>query len=92
MSDETIAAFLFYSNYVLSAIAVTLAVLLYRRNRNCGWLVLAVAFFSPFAILGWRIMHGDHVMAGLRSNWRFPCFYAAMVVGLLLIKRDGPKK
>ncbi|HZV36128.1 MAG TPA: hypothetical protein VFB72_16245 [Verrucomicrobiae bacterium] len=90
-AEEIIAAVLFYANYILSAIAVILAVMLYRRSRNCGWLVLACAFLSPFVFLGWRLIQREHVLA-IQYNWRFPCFYAAMVAGLLLIKRDGPKK
>lgn len=103
-AEEITAAVLFYSNYVLAAVAAFLAVMLYLRHRSCGWLVLACAFLSPFYFLVMRKIHGQPLLtyysagpvvnglATVNYNWKLPTFYAAMTIGLFLIKRDGSKK
>lgn len=97
---EVIAATLYFSNYALSAIAVCLAVTLFRRHRNCGWLILAGAFTSPFIFLLMRWCAGhplfSYETAGPVVNdistviyrYDIPGFYLAVVVGLLFFVQD----
>jgi len=97
---EAIAATLYFSNYLLSAIAVSLAVTLFRRHRNCGWLILAGAFTSPFIFLLMRWFSGHPlftyksvgpVINGVTTvtyRWDIPGFYLAVVIGLLFFVRD----
>ena len=97
---EAIAATLYFSNYVLSAIAVSLAVILFLRHRNCGWLILAGAFSSPFAFLLMRLYSGNPLLtykaigpvvngaASVTYRYDIPGFYLAVVVGLLFFIRD----
>ena len=59
---EIVAAILFFLNYALSATAVGLCVVLYRLQRQLGWLVLAVAFTWPFGTLLLRIVHGSRLL------------------------------
>jgi hypothetical protein len=98
---ETVAAILFFFNYALSATAVAFCVVLYRLQRQIGWLILGVAFLWPFGALLLRIVHRlplltyrsigtDHYgVAQLTYNWRFPGFYLVAVVALVLLIRDA---
>jgi hypothetical protein len=98
--EEIIAAVLFYSNFVLAATAVSLSVVLFRHYRNCGWLIMACAFSSPFVFLLLRVAHdmplltyrsmGSDVngVAQVTYTWRFPGFYFAVVAALLFLIRD----
>jgi hypothetical protein len=97
---ELIAAILYFSNYALSAIAVSLAVILFRRYRNCGWLILAGAFTSPFLFLLMRWFSGHRLFsyktvgpvvdgaASVTYHYDIPGFYLAVVIGLLFFIRD----
>lgn len=97
---EILAAILYFSNFVLSATAVFLAVLLFRRFHNCGWLVLAGAFTTPFIflLLRWFSGHplftfmttgsGVNGVSSVKIHYDFPGFYLAVVVGLLILLRD----
>ena len=55
---EAIAAILFVANFALSAIAVTLSVVLFRQHRQIGLLLLAVSFMWPFFTLLLRLVSG----------------------------------
>ena len=98
---EILAAILHFSNFVLSATAAVLAVTLFRYYRHCGWLLLAVAFLSPFGFLLLRLLHGRPLLtyrshgpvvdgvAQLTYRLEFPGFYMLVVAGLLLLIRDA---
>jgi hypothetical protein len=98
---EVVAAILFFSNYVLVAIAVGLCIGLFRLHRQWGWLVLGVAFLWPFGALLLRLAHGmpfltyrtvgtnHYGVAQLTYHWQFPGFYLVVVVALLLLMRDA---
>ena len=98
---EILAAILFFSNFALSATAAILAVMLFRHYRYCGWLVLAVAFLSPFGFLLLRLLHGRPLLtyrsygpvvdgvAQLTYRLEIPGFYMVVVAGLLLLIRDA---
>ncbi len=100
---ELLAAILYFSNFAFSATAAILAVMLFRHYRHCGWLVLAVAFLSPFGFLLLRIVHGRPLltyrsygpvvdgMAQLKYHLEFPCFYMVVVAALLLLIRDAKR-
>ncbi len=96
-----LAAFLFYLNYALSATAVGLCVVLYRLQRQIGWLVLGVACLWPFGAVLLRIVHGTRLLtyrsvgighdgvAQLTYSLQIPGFYLLTVVALLLLIRDA---
>jgi hypothetical protein len=98
-SEEIIAAVLFYSNYVLAAIAIYLCVMLFRNYRNFGWLLLGCAFLFPFIFLAMRAALGRPLLTYRRYgtpidgvptlvvNWEFPGFYLIVVAALLLLLR-----
>jgi hypothetical protein len=99
---EAIAAVLFFANFALSAIAVSLSVMLFRQHRQIGWLLLAVDFLWPFFTLLLRLVHGmplltyrtgfGPVVNGVAQNtihWQFPGFYMIVVAALLLLSRDS---
>jgi hypothetical protein len=98
---EIIAPILYFSNFVLSAIAVSLAVMLFRHYRQVGWLLLAVAFLSPFIFLVLRLVHGQPLLtyrsfgpvvngvAELKLRYDIPGFYMLVVAALLLLIRDA---
>jgi len=97
---ETLAAILYFSNFVFSAAAAVLAVMLFPHYRHCGWLLLAVAFLSPFGFLLLRFMNGrplfNYISSGSDVNglahvtirYDIPGFYILVVVALLLLIRD----
>jgi hypothetical protein len=97
---EILAAILYFSNFALSAIAVCLAVVLFRRFRNCGWLFLAGAFTTPYIFLLLRFFSGHRLFtyktvgAGVNGvtavaiHYDFPGFYLAVVIGLLFLVRN----
>jgi len=96
-----LAASLFFSNFAFSATAATLAVMLFRQSRHCGWLLLAVAFLSPFGFLLLRMLHGRplltyrsygpvvHGVGQLTYRLEIPGFYMVVVAALLLLIRDA---
>jgi len=98
---EILAAILHFSNFVFSATATILAVMLFRQARHCGWLLLAIAFLSPFGFLLLRIVHGRPLLtyrsygpvvdgvAQLNYRLEFPVFYMMVVAALLLLIRDA---
>jgi hypothetical protein len=98
---EILAAILELSNFAFSATAAILAVLLFRHYRHCGWLVLAVAFLSPFGFMLLRLLHGRSLLtyrsygpvvdgvAQLNYRMEIPGFYMVVVAGLLLLIRDA---
>ena len=98
---EAIAAILYFSQFVLSAIAASLSIVLFRHYRNVGWLLLAVAFLSPFWFLLLRIVHGQpfftyrtygpavNGIPTLTIRYDIPGFYMLVVVALLLLLRDA---
>jgi hypothetical protein len=98
---EIIAAILYFSNFLLSAMAVSLAVMLFRHHRNFGWLVLAAAFSSPFAFLLMRLVSGHPLFtyrilgpavsgAGqVTYRIEIPGFYILVVAALLLLTRNA---
>lgn len=98
---EAVAAILFISQFVLSAIAASLAVVLFRHSRSVGWLLLAVAFLSPFAFLLLRLAHGLPLLTyhsyGRAANgalqvtvrYDIPGFYILVVVALFLLLREA---
>jgi hypothetical protein len=98
---EILAAILYFSNFALSATAAILAVMMFRHYRYCGWLLLAVAFLSPFDFLLLRFLHGRPLLTyrsygpaingvtQLSYHLEIPCFYIVVVVALLLLIRDA---
>ena len=98
---EIIAAVLFFSNFALSVIAASLAVMLFRHHRQNGWLLLAVAFLCPFFTLLLRLVNGFALLnyRSVGSNaagqaqeilhYNFPGFYLVVVAALLLLLRDA---
>lgn len=97
---EIIAAILYFSNFLLSAVSASFAALLFRRHRQVGWLLLGVSFLWPFFSLAIRALHGHRLFPyhseGSDSNgvahvtyyWQIPGFYMLVVVALLLLIRD----
>ena len=98
---EIVAAILYFSNFAFSAAAAILAVMLFRHYRHCGWLLLAVAFLSPFAFLILRLVHGrplfTYISSGSDANglahatirYDIPGFYMLVVAALFLLIRDA---
>jgi hypothetical protein len=98
---EILSAIFYFSNFALSATAVFLAVLLFRRFRNYGWLLLAGGFTSPFFFLLLRLFSGHRLftykIVGAGANgvtdvtihYEFPVFYLAVVIGLIFLVRAG---
>ena len=98
---EILAAILFFSNFALSATAAILAAILFRHYHYCGWLVLAVAFLSPFGFMLLRLLHGRPLLtyrsygpvvdgvAQLNYHLEIPGFYMVVVAALLLLIRDA---
>lgn len=98
---EIIAVSLYFSNFLLSAIAAFLAMLLFRRYHEAGWLLLAVSLLGPFLSLLLRAVHGQQLFpyrtVGSKENgvihviyyWHFPGFYTLVVVALLLLIRSA---
>ena len=98
---EILAAILYFSNFALSATATILAVMLFRHYRHCGWLLLAVAFLSPFAFLLLRLVRDQPLftyrgsgpvvngVAELRLRYDIPVFYMLVVAALFLLLRDA---
>ena len=98
---EILAAILYFSQFALSATAAVLAVMLFRHYRYCGWLLLAVAFLSPFGFLLLRFLHGRPLLtyrsygpavdglAQLTYRLEIPGFYIVVVAALLLLLRDA---
>lgn len=97
----TVAAILHFSNYAFSAVAAILAVKLFRHYRHCGWLLLAVAFLSPFGFLLLRFVHdrplfpyrsfgpGVNGLPHVTIHYDIPGFYMLVVAALLLLIRDA---
>jgi hypothetical protein len=98
---EILAAILFFANFAFSATAAILAVKLFRHYRHCGWLLLAVAFLSPFGFLLLRFFHGRPLLtyrsygpvvdgvAQLMYRFEIPGFNMMVVAALLLLIRDA---
>jgi hypothetical protein len=98
---ENLAAISYFANFALSATATFLAFKLFRRYRHCGWLMLGVAFLSPFGFLLLRLLHGRPLLtfrsygpavngvAQLTYRVEIPWFYMVVVAGLLSLYRDA---
>jgi hypothetical protein len=94
------AEILYFSQFALSAMAAALCVMLFRHGRQCGWLMLGVAFLSPFGFLLLRLVHGQTLftyrsispgangMPQLTIRYQIPGFYIVVVVALLWLLRD----
>jgi hypothetical protein len=98
---EILAAILYFSNFAFSAAAAVLAVMLFRHYRHCGWLLLTVAFLSPFGFLLLRFLNGRPLFTYIGSGsdaygfahvtirYDIPGFYMLVVAALLLLIRDA---
>ncbi len=75
--------------------------MLFRHYRQIGWLLLAVAFLSPFAFLVLRLVHGlplltyrsqGPIVNGLAQvtiHYDIPGFYLLVVAALVWLWRDA---
>ncbi|MDD5141540.1 MAG: hypothetical protein PHY43_14925 [Verrucomicrobiales bacterium] len=94
---EAIAAILFYSRFVLAVVVMGLCIMLFRRYRQVGWLVLAAAFLEPFIhvlmsavqgkpLLTYRAL-GSVVNGAMQVKYRLelPVFYVVVATALLLL-------
>jgi hypothetical protein len=98
--EEIVAAILYFSNYVLGVVAMYFCVVLFRRYRNIGWLVLGSSFLYPFVYLAMRIAAHRRLLTyrivgttsgGLASvtyNYEVPGFLILAVAALCLLARD----
>ena len=94
---EIIAIISQLSQYIFAALAVIFCVVLYRRQRQFGWLLVSVAFIQPFYALILRAIHGRPLLTymtvgstsgGLQTvSYRidFPFFYIVAIIGLYLL-------
>lgn len=48
---ESLALFSHLLHYVLAVVAVYFCVTLYRRHRQCGWLLVSAVFLEPFVLM-----------------------------------------
>jgi hypothetical protein len=97
---EIIAILLAASRFVLAAAGIVLCVLLFRRARNFGWLLVGVVFLEPFYRLAIRMARGlpllNHWSHGkgrgdgvaiIVLNYDFPLYEICAVLGLWLLLR-----
>ena len=94
---EIIAIISQLSYYIFGALAVVLCVVLFRRQRQFGWLLVSVAFIQPFYALLMRAIHGRPLLTYMtvgrspegfqQISYRieFPVFYIVAIIGLYLL-------
>src|SRR5450432_2386791 len=97
---EVIAVISHLAHYILAAVAIVLCVILYRRQRKCGWLLVGTVFREPFVLLVMRAIHGRPLFSyktqslgsdgvlHINYQWDFPVLYVLAVIGLYLLVRD----
>jgi hypothetical protein len=81
-----------------------LCVLLFRKHRRAGWLLLGAAFMTPLFLLFLRIAHGLPVltyrsyglsadgMAHLTYRFDIPGYCLVVVLALSLLLRDARRR
>lgn len=96
-----LAAGLCVLQIALSVAAVVLCILLFRLDRNCGWLLLIAGFASPIYRVVWRVAHGLRPLwySGYGTgpdgtpvqqlHYEFPLALAVAVVGLFMLYRKA---
>ena len=101
---EALAIISHLLHFVLAILAVYFCVSLFRRHRECGWLLVSVVFLEPFVLLLMRAIRGrpllayKSVSAGsdgiMQVSYRmdFPFLYIIAVIGLFMLVRDSQKK
>jgi hypothetical protein len=92
---ETIAIVSRLSTYLFALLAVILCIVLFRRQRQFGWLLVSVVFIQPFYALLMRAVHGQplltYKLVGVAPdghqtvNVDFPFFYIVAIIGLYLL-------
>lgn len=102
---EIIAITTQLSRYLFAALAVALCIMLFRRERQFGWLLVSVAFIPSFYALLMRAIHGRPLLTYMSSGTSpegfarigyrvdFPIFYLVAIIGLYLLvqqKRHEP--
>jgi hypothetical protein len=97
---EALALFSHLLHYVLAVVAVYLCVTLYRRHRQCGWLLVSAVFLEPFVLMLMRAVRGRPLLRystsgpavdgadQLTYNVDFPVLYILAVVGLFMLVRE----
>jgi hypothetical protein len=89
---------------VLAGAALVFCILIFRLNRNCGWLLLGVSFTYPFYRVVWRMAHGwspfwylhpaggANGIPGQKIILEFPFWSVLAVLGLFLIYRKAKRE
>jgi len=89
--------------FPLDAAAIALCVLLFRRRRSLGWLLLGMMFVQPFYQFVLRLIKGYPLLpdmtisgpttvgapANVNIRFDFPLFLVCAVAGLYLLYRKG---
>lgn len=90
--------------YVLAVAALYFCIMLFRRRRFWGWLLLSAIFLEPFYLLFARAIRGRPMLAfksvsegsdGITEvtySLNFPFFYILAVLGLFLLFRQAQMK
>ena len=100
---QATAGTVYILRYPLAAAAIAFCILLFRRGRNVGWLLLGVMFIDPFYQLVLRVIRGPRLLpymtirgpttfggpANVTMNFDFPMFLVFGVAGLYLLYHKG---
>jgi hypothetical protein len=97
---EIIAIISHLLRYVLAVTGIILCVILFRRRRQCGWLLIGAIFLEALVPLVGRVLHGSPLLfyktqtvgsdgvAQINYRFDFPICYILAVIGLYLIFRE----
>ncbi len=100
---EALAIISHLLHYVLAILAVYFCIMLFRRGRALGWLLISAVFLEPFLLLVVRVIRGRQLLAYktvstgsdgiMQISYRmdFPFLYIVSVVGLFLLVRETQK-
>jgi uncharacterized membrane protein len=98
---EIIAIISHLLRYVLAVVAVILCVMLFRRQRQFGWLFVGAVFLEPLLLLVMRAFRGRPLLSyktqalgsdgvlHVNYQWDFPVLYILTVIGLFLLVREA---
>ena len=98
---ETVALIVYLSRYILSAVAAVSCILLSRRTRRLGWLILGTSFLADFWFLAVRAVCGRPLLtyrkygpvvdgvAQMNIRIEIPYFGILAAIGLLLLLRSS---
>jgi hypothetical protein len=100
LAMESLAIISHLLHFAFAILAVYFCVVLFRRHRAWGWLLVSAVFLQPFVLLVMRAIRGYPLLAYktaaagsdgmMQISYRldFPFLYLITVAGLFMLARD----